>query len=47
MCDEIIEETKNIQINFNEKNITCKIQNFSYLLKRGTTWNDLKRPETT
>ena len=29
--DEIIEE-KNIPTNFNEKNITCKIQNFYILL---------------
>ena len=26
-CDEIIEETKTIPINFNEKNITCKTKN--------------------
>ena len=26
-CDEIIEETKSIPINFNEKNITCKTKN--------------------
>ena len=28
MCDEIIKQTKTIPTNFNEKNITCKIQNF-------------------
>ena len=32
MCDEIIEETKTIPTNFNEKNISCKIQNFYILL---------------
>ena len=33
MCDEIIDaETKTIPINFNERNITCKTQNFYILL---------------
>ena len=32
MCDEIIEETKTVPTNFNEKNISCKIQNFYILL---------------
>ena len=31
-CDEILEETKTIPTNFNEKNITCKIQIFYFLL---------------
>ena len=31
MCDEIIEETKTVPTNFNEKDISCKIQNF-YIL---------------
>ena len=31
-CDAVIEETKTIPINFNEKNATCKIQNFYILL---------------
>ena len=30
-CDEIIEETKTVPTNFNEKNITCKTKN-SYIL---------------
>ena len=32
MCDEIIEETKTVPTNFNEKDITCKTQNFYSLL---------------
>ena len=31
-CDEIIEETKTVATNFNEKNRTCKMQNFYILL---------------
>ena len=31
-CDEIIEETKTVAKNFNEKNITSKTQNFYILL---------------
>ena len=31
-CDEIIEETKEVPINFNEKYITCKTQNFYIFL---------------
>ena len=31
-CGDIIEETKTIPANFNEKNITCKIQNLYILL---------------
>ena len=31
-CDKIIEETKTIPINFNEKKATCKTQNFYILL---------------
>ena len=32
MFDEVIEEIKTTPTNFNEKNITCKIQNFDILL---------------
>ena len=31
-CDEIIEETKTVATNFNEKNITSKTQNIYILL---------------
>ena len=31
-CDEIIEETKTVKTNFNEKNIICKTKNFYILL---------------
>ena len=31
-CDKIIEETKTVPTNFNEKNTTCKTQNFYVLL---------------
>ena len=31
-CDEMIEETKTVARNFNEKNRTCKMQNFYILL---------------
>ena len=31
-CDKIIEETKAVPTNFNEKNITCKTQHFYILL---------------
>ena len=31
-CDEIIEETKTISTNFNEKNILCETKNFYILL---------------
>ena len=31
-CDEIIAEIKTLPANFNEKNITCKTQNFYILL---------------
>ena len=32
MCDEVIEETKTVPPNFNEKDITCEIQNFCILI---------------
>ena len=32
MCDEVIEETKTVPTNFNEKDITCEIQNFCILI---------------
>ena len=31
-CDEIIEETKTVPTNFNEKNATCKTRTFYILL---------------
>ena len=31
-CDKIIEKTKTIPINFNEKTTTCKTQNFYILI---------------
>ena len=31
-CDEIIEETKTVKTNFNEKSIICKTKNFYILL---------------
>ena len=31
-CDEIIEETKSVPTNLNEKKVTCKTQNFYILL---------------
>ena len=32
MCDDIIDETKTVLTNFNEKKATCKTQNFYILL---------------
>ena len=31
MCDEIIEETKTVPTSFNEKDIACKTQYFTFL----------------